>query len=352
MDKAREAVPRDNDHDDRLDAGRASVAVIRPATASARLRAAREMQGLTTADIAARTRITLRHVEALDRGDLTALPGRPYVLGFVRSYARVVGLDEADLAALARSELDAGAPRAAPREVHQYDVDDPAKTPSRSVTLLALLLFIAVLLAGGVFWRSYYAPSTDLPSLMQPDPVPGAANQVGQNRPAAHVSPPAAGPVVFTAREDGIWVKFYDGRGQQLLQKQLAQGESFTVPADAVEPRLWTGRPDALTVTIGGQPVPPVSDHRGIVRDVPVSAQALLARGQPAAAPAPTASAAVPAIAAPVTAAARPAHHRTHHDSRGGTSGADAPASAPAASIPAPTPAPASAPAPNAGATP
>ena len=100
MDKARDAVPRDDDHDDRHDHGVVPLAVIRPATASARLRAAREMQGLTTGDIAALTRITLRHVEALDRGDLAALPGRPYVLGFVRNYARVVGLDEADLAAL------------------------------------------------------------------------------------------------------------------------------------------------------------------------------------------------------------------------------------------------------------
>ena len=283
MDQARDAVSRDGDHDGQHDGDRhepVKVAAddITPATASSRLRAAREALGLTTADIAARTRITLRHVNALDRGDLASLPGRPYVLGFVRNYARAVGLDEAVLASLARGELDAGAPKPAPRQTHQFDVEDPAKTPSRMLTWLALGLFVVILAAGGVFWRSYYSPGADLPSLALPDPVPTAAPVAVA--PVATPTPATSGPVVFTAREDAIWVKFYDGHGQQLMQKQLALGESYTVPTDAFDPMVWTGRPDALTITIGGKPVSPLSDHRGKVKDIPVSAQALLARGQ------------------------------------------------------------------------
>jgi transcriptional regulator with XRE-family HTH domain len=334
MDQARDAVPKGGDHDERHDAGKSPVATIVPATVSGRLRAAREALGLTTADIAARTRITMRHVNALDQGDLASLPGRPYVLGFVRSYARVVGLDEADLAALARSELDAGAPKPAPRQVHQFDVDDPAKTPSRLVTWLALGLFLAVLAVGGVFWRSYYSPAADLPSLAAPDPTPSAVP--AQAAIPANPAPGTSGPVVFTAREGAIWVKFYDGHGQQLLQKQLAMGESYTVPADAFEPRLWTGRPDALTITVGGQAVPPLSDHRGIVRDVPVTAQALLARAQPAAAGL-AATPVTPVTPAPTTRADAPAstprapHRRSHHADTGNS--AD-----PAAVVAAPSP--------------
>jgi transcriptional regulator with XRE-family HTH domain len=334
MEQARDTVSRDNGHDDERDGAPPVVAVIRPASASARLRAAREARGLTLADIAARTRITLRHVEALDRGDFAALPGRPYVLGFVRNYARVVGLDEGDLAALARSELDAHAPKAAPRTVHQFDVDDPDKTPSRMLTWLAIGLFVAVLGAGAVFWRSYYAPATDLPTLLPPEPAASATAA-----PAVHAAAPVAapaGPVVFTARENGVWVKFYDGHGQQLMQKQMAQGESYTVPADAVDPKLWTGRPDALSITIGGQAVPPLSDHRGIVRDVPVTAQALRARAAPAATPAPAAGAA-PAAAAPVS---PPPHRRPHPIATGATElAAPSPAASDAAPLPLPAPA-------------
>jgi hypothetical protein len=89
------------------------------------------------------------------------------------------------------------------------------------------------------------------------------------------------GPVVFTALQDRIWVKFYDGAGKQLVQKLLAKGETWTVPDDAVDPKLWTGRPDALGITIGGQAVPRIADKQGIVKDVPVSAAALLARPAP-----------------------------------------------------------------------
>lgn len=264
-----------------------------PATASARLRAAREAQGLTTADIAKRTRITLRHVEALDRGDLSGLPGRPYVIGFVRSYARAVGLDAETLVAQVRREMEFAEPAAAPRTVHQFDVDDPAKTPSRLVTWLALGLFACILGGGALFWRHYLVPDAGLPALVSSDPTP-APRPAAAPPPVAAPAPAPTGPVVFTAREPGIWVKFYDGHGQQLMQKELALNEAYTVPADAFEPKLWTGRPDALTISIGGQPVPPLSDHRGVMRDVPVTAQALLARAVPAPAPMAAATAVLP----------------------------------------------------------
>jgi hypothetical protein len=119
------------------------------------------------------------------------------------------------------------------------------------------------------------------------------------------------------------------------MQKQLARGESYTVPADAFEPRLWTGRPDALTVTIGGQAVPALSDHRGIVRDVPVTAQALLARATPAAAPLATST----PVVAPTP---RVPHRRPQHRDTGDTSqppaAATAPSPVPAAAGAAPAP--------------
>jgi cytoskeletal protein RodZ len=343
MDDAREVVPRDGetDHGDDQSATTAATGgpVAAPLTASARLRAAREAQGLSMTDIAARTRITIRHVQAVDRGDFAALPGRPYVLGFVRNYARAVGLDGAELAEMARNEMDASVPRPAPRMVHQFDVDDPAKTPSRLVTWVAAGLVIAVLAAGAVFWRSYYAPDATLPALAEPEqtgapavPAPAAAR--------ANPAPVATGAVVFTARQDAIWVKFYDGHGKQLMQKQMAMGETYTVPADAFEPKVWTGRPDALTITIGGQAVAPLSDKRGIVRDVPVTAQALLARAQPAVAPAPqTGAAPVASPATDVAPTPRPAH-RVHRAVADLDTSVHAPLpSAPAAPVTAPAPA-------------
>ncbi|EGD60220.1 hypothetical protein Y88_2094 [Novosphingobium nitrogenifigens DSM 19370] len=294
MDEARDAVPQDGAHDDKA-ASAVMAEVARsatprstpaasgsPMTATGRLRAAREALGLTTAEISERTRITLRHVEAMDRGDLAALPGRPYVLGFVRSYARVVGLDDTELGEQVRREMDISVPRPEPRPLNQYDVNDPAKTPSPLISWLAVGLVVVILVAGTVFWRSYYSPAGALPALAPseaPAPAPSAAPV--QAAPA-QTAPVPSGPVVFTATADGVWVKFTDGQGHQLLQKNLARGESYTVPADAVSPQLWTGRPDALTITIGGTPVPPLADKQTVMKDVPVSAQALLARANSA----------------------------------------------------------------------
>lgn len=273
-----------------------------------RLRAGREALGLSIKDIAARTRITQRHVEAVEAGDYASLPGRPYALGFARSYAKAVGLDEKQIAEDVRRELDGSAPRPEPRVIHQFEVGDPDKTPSQMVSWLAMLLVVAVIAMGLVFWRSYYWPSAELPSLVGPEePKPAVAPAP---RPVAPAAQPT-GPVVFTALEDAIWVKFSDGTGKQLLQKQLAKGESYTVPAEAAGPVLWTGRPDALAITIGGQAVPRIADKEGIVKNVPVSAQALLARGQAAQPPAPAASTpaapARPTTAAPARRMARPA---------------------------------------------
>jgi hypothetical protein len=66
----------------------------------------------------------------------------------------------------------------------------------------------------------------------------------------------------------------------------MAQGERYAIPADAQGPQLWTGRPYALSITIGGKAVPKITEEDTVVRDVPVSAAALLARQDPAPVPA------------------------------------------------------------------
>lgn len=62
--------------------------------AGATLRAAREAQGLTVADIAERIKFSVRQVEALESDDQTHLPQGTFLRGFIRSYARVLQLDE------------------------------------------------------------------------------------------------------------------------------------------------------------------------------------------------------------------------------------------------------------------
>jgi transcriptional regulator with XRE-family HTH domain len=60
---------------------------------SKELKQAREKNGISLQQIAQKSRIDLKFIEALDRGDFGFLP-ELYVKAFIKQYARIVGLDE------------------------------------------------------------------------------------------------------------------------------------------------------------------------------------------------------------------------------------------------------------------
>ena len=251
-------------------------------SAGVRLRQAREASGLSLADVAARTKIAERHLRSIEEGDYGALASRAYAVGFSRSFARVVGLDDKEIAQVVREELGMGDPYEDRHSGPTFDPGDPARVPSAKVALLAALAGLLLVVAGYFFWRSHYVPAANLPSLADEDAAKAAAEAKAKADAAAAVpaadAAPVGGAVTFTALEQGIWVKFYDGSGKQLMQKQMAMGETYTVPADAAEPKLWTGRPEALAITIGGKPVAKLADTQVTMKDVGVTAAALLAR--------------------------------------------------------------------------
>lgn len=264
-----------------------------------RLRAAREAKDLSLEQVAAETRIPLRHLETIEAGNFTGLPSRTYAIGFSRTYARMLDLDEREVIDAVRAELAEGSAMASEKPA-RFEPGDPARVPGRGLAWFALLA--AVLLIGGIyaFYRSYFSPG------LGPAPLEDPAAQIAENgdaggAPKAQPAPqPTGGPVVFTSTEDeGTWVRFYDGEGERLYEGVLAKGQTFTVPADAKNPQIRTGRPYGFTITVGGKPVPKLSEVDEVISDVPVSAEALLARGAPAAAPATPAPATSAASTAP-----------------------------------------------------
>ncbi|NGZ96869.1 MAG: hypothetical protein CV089_12230 [Nitrospira sp. WS110] len=59
-------------------------------------RQVRETKGLTVDEVASKTRIRTDFVKALEDGNFAKLPDQVFARGFVRSYARSLGLDEED----------------------------------------------------------------------------------------------------------------------------------------------------------------------------------------------------------------------------------------------------------------
>ena len=58
------------------------------------LKDAREKLGLTADDVATELRLSTSQINALENDDYSELPGPTYVRGYLRSYARLVKIDE------------------------------------------------------------------------------------------------------------------------------------------------------------------------------------------------------------------------------------------------------------------
>jgi len=246
------------------------------ASAPEQMRRAREAAGLTLEDMATRTRVPIRHLAALEAGDYQALPGTTYAAGFSRAFARVVGLEEAQLVAKVRAEIDEqGGVGQGPYEIEEPV--DPSSVPPRTLAWAAAILVL--LLAGGyAIWRMQLnTPPTDEQLQAEQRTETRIADPLSRTRAAVPQVQAPTGPVVMTAVNE-VWLRIYEPGGKRLFEGTLAQGKSVTVPETASNPMILTGRPDALAVTVGGQAIPPLGTAERTISDVPVSAAALLAR--------------------------------------------------------------------------
>jgi len=75
---------------------------------------ARERLGLSVAEVAHQLRLSSRQIEALEADDPTSLPGKTFMRGFLRNYARLLQLDPEPLLALCQPEPSQIQPIAVP----------------------------------------------------------------------------------------------------------------------------------------------------------------------------------------------------------------------------------------------
>jgi cytoskeleton protein RodZ len=120
-------------NDDRLEGNDAGTEI------GAMLRAAREASGQDIREAARDLRIRHEYLSALENGDFEALPGMTYAIGYVRSYAQLLGLDVERSVALFKAEArDLSGPR-------QLVFPSPApegKVPGRALMFVAALLAV------------------------------------------------------------------------------------------------------------------------------------------------------------------------------------------------------------------
>ena len=277
-----------------------------PATVGEKLRAAREAQGLELAEVAARTRIPQRHLDAIEKSNYEGLPSVTYALGFAKSYARAVGADEVEIARDLRIELGRNPERAAPSP--SYEMEDPTRVPPRGLALGMVALVVVAMIGFGLWYGTgLFRGSAPPPETLA---LPEGVSAGGPGAIAATPTPVAGGQVTLVAL-DTVWLRVSDANGKKLFEKEMVKGERYDVPMDADRPHVRTPRPDRLQVLINGSNVPPLSETAELV-EMEVGAAALQARGQPvpaasSAPTSPTPASSSPPAPAPSASPTRPA---------------------------------------------
>lgn len=254
------------------------------------LRSAREAQGWTLAEAAKRTKVKLEQLDKLEKNQFDLLPSLAYARGFIRIYARELGLDGWALLRQFHGEVDNGYDTL---ELQPQDLEaipkkhQPSPATSQSVGLFIIVAVLLVALAIGSihFYRQWKdgdgadAPRAATAAAVQTDlvtasPAPTApamppkAAVIDGPQPvlaAQPVAPPVAVPVAVpvaepepsadthtlqlqadpTAAENERWVRVMslrNGQESTLFEGFLPPGQTIPESAD-----LW--RADQFIVT-------------------------------------------------------------------------------------------------------
>jgi len=158
------------------------------------LQAARRQRGLSVPQVAQALRIQASHIEALETGRISALPGATYAIGFLRSYADFVGFDAE--AAVARFKEEE-AIRADPTRLVFPEPLGAARRPGWRLALVSLAA-LAVAYGGWV-----YLQRQGLPSFETVSEPPERMTAMLTTPPAGSEDTAVLAPLADAGRDDG-----------------------------------------------------------------------------------------------------------------------------------------------------
>lgn len=178
-------------------------------------RQVRETKGLTIDEVASKTRIRTDFVKALEDGNFAKLPDQVFARGFVRSYARSLGLDEDD--AIHRFTQSAGAFYDKQVERERLKVRQAEEERKRQANRKAVAIAIGIAILTLIFLLSreqssllVRRSSSDLPAsaskrIAPPTPESQDAPPSPQAEavPQAPNSKPSESPVVAAKTSEG-----------------------------------------------------------------------------------------------------------------------------------------------------
>ncbi len=203
------------------------------------LRSQREVRGVDLEAIVQTSKINIRYLELLEEDRFDLLPASIFVRGFLREYARIVGLDPDEVLNfyLAVSGGDYG------RTTESAARPTPTWPVGRTV---AVLLGVAAVVAAIVWLPALNPDEGEVVEAMAP-PLTEPAPELVLAEPA-----PATTLRVTMDFQGTSWVDAY-ADGERTVSELRVQGESLTVAADE-EVRLTLSSVEATTIEVNGEP--------------------------------------------------------------------------------------------------
>ena len=115
------------------------------------LRQARENNGWTLAEVALKLNLTASSLSNLETGAFDKLPGHTFARGYIRAYAKLLGMDQASL--VREFDLYTGTD-ANGSNVHSLGrIEEPVRVSHTILRIVSLLLLIAVIGGGFIWWQ-------------------------------------------------------------------------------------------------------------------------------------------------------------------------------------------------------
>ncbi|WP_148715434.1 helix-turn-helix domain-containing protein [Chitinolyticbacter meiyuanensis] len=258
-------------------------APVPPQGVGRRLRARREELGLTVEQVGAQLKLGKKQIDAIEIDHFESLPGNTFARGFVRNYAKLLGLDAGplltDLEQLLPKERPQSALPAVKEEVG-FNVGGGISSASSggfAGALVGLATFAAVV--GGVWWylQQPVSPQLDVVpnqvAVMPELTVASAASSVVASAPAVVASAPivaaaspaaAVTPTLTPASAGGdelrfvaqgeTWVQVRDATGQRVLSEVIPAGSERTVTGKRPF-SIKVGNAPQTRLFLKGQPV-------------------------------------------------------------------------------------------------
>jgi len=239
------------------------------------LRRQRELREISLREIADVTKISIRYLEALEQDRFDVLPAPIFAKGFLREYARYVGLDADEVV---NSYLTAQ------EEVEPAEPPAPRGSQRRGGRLEKtsglLLTFAVVILLAVVAGLAYYMERSETDAAPEPPPIAAPPVQIAPPTNEAETESAPTAPLVVTIDFTGeCWVEAVIDEDRQVSELHVP-GESLRLEAQQ-KVVLTLGDPEAVIVEVNGESFPIAAPGGEVARDIEIDLTSLGAQGQP-----------------------------------------------------------------------